>query len=151
MTFQEIYNLIPQYTEEQRKQIDSLYREELRKHSEKVVVLDDDPTGTQTVHGVYVYTSWEKETFDEAFASKDKIFYILTNSRSFTKQRTIQVHKEILKMELLWMARYSVRFSRRGEDILITVSIMYVRGKRCCLLQRQNLRRIQALDTIHRI
>lgn len=97
MTYQEINNLIPQYTEAQRLQIDFLYGEELRKHSEKVVVLDDDPTGTQTVHGVYVYTSWEKETFDEAFVSKNNMFYILTNSRSFTKQRTIQVHKEIAK------------------------------------------------------
>ena len=79
MTYQEINNLIPQYTEAQRLQIDFLYCEELRKHSEKVVVLDDDPTGTQTVHGVYVYTSWEKETFDEAFVSKNNMFYILTN------------------------------------------------------------------------
>lgn len=33
----------------------------------KIVVLDDDPTGIQTVHDVYVYTDWELSTLREAF------------------------------------------------------------------------------------
>ena len=28
----------------------------------KLVVLDDDPTGVQTVHDVYVYTDWSMES-----------------------------------------------------------------------------------------
>ena len=32
-------------------------REELRRFDRKVVVLDDDPTGVQTVHDVSVYTT----------------------------------------------------------------------------------------------
>jgi uncharacterized protein YgbK (DUF1537 family) len=49
----------------------------------KVVVLDDDPTGTQTVHDVAVLTSWEVETLRSEFNSVESCFYILTNSRSF--------------------------------------------------------------------
>ena len=48
----------------------------------KIVVLDDDPTGVQTVHDVYVYTRWDRETLTEAFREPDTMFFILTNSRS---------------------------------------------------------------------
>ena len=43
-------------------------REELRRFDRTVVVLDDDPTGVQTVHDVSVYTDWTEETFRAAGA-----------------------------------------------------------------------------------
>lgn len=61
----------------------------------KIVVLDDDPTGTQTVHGVPVYTHWDRRTLEEAFAETGAMFFILTNSRSFTAAETERVHREI--------------------------------------------------------
>lgn len=61
----------------------------------KLAVLDDDPTGIQTVHGVYVYTDWELSTIREAFGDENQLFYILTNSRSFAKARTEEVHRTI--------------------------------------------------------
>lgn len=48
----------------------------------KVVVLDDDPTGTQTVHDVPVLTMWDVATLRSEFAGPAPCFYILTNSRS---------------------------------------------------------------------
>ncbi len=61
----------------------------------KVVVLDDDPTGTQTVHGIPVLTDWSVETL-EAQLSKDlPAFYILTNSRSFTLDVAQSINAEI--------------------------------------------------------
>ena len=39
-----------------------LLAEELADLNRKIVVLDDDPTGIQTVHGIYVYTDWSPET-----------------------------------------------------------------------------------------
>jgi len=75
--------------------IDRLLREEYEKFDRKIVVLDDDPTGSQTVHDIHVYTDWSQETLDEAFASDEKLFYILTNSRSFTAAQTEQVHRDI--------------------------------------------------------
>jgi uncharacterized protein YgbK (DUF1537 family) len=61
----------------------------------KIIVLDDDPTGIQTVHDVYVYTDWHLETIQEAFQDANNLFFILTNSRSFSEDKTIQVHQEI--------------------------------------------------------
>ena len=59
------------------------------------MVLDDDPTGVQTVHDVSVYTDWSKESIKSGFEEKNKLFYILTNSRGFTIEQTIKAHKEI--------------------------------------------------------
>lgn len=61
----------------------------------KIVVLDDDPTGVQTVHDVSVYTDWSARSVLDGFASPETLFFILTNSRSFSEAKTIAVHREI--------------------------------------------------------
>ena len=48
----------------------------------KVVVLDDDPTGTQTVYDVPVVTTWGVAELARELADPGPVFYILTNSRS---------------------------------------------------------------------
>ena len=52
----------------------------------KVVVLDDDPTGTQTVHAVPVLTGWSVEALRQELANDLPALYILTNSRSLPLQ-----------------------------------------------------------------
>lgn len=47
-----------------------------------VVVLDDDPTGSQVVHDVPVLTAWEDSDLRWAFAHPARTFFILTNTRS---------------------------------------------------------------------
>lgn len=74
---------------------DVLLARELALCDKKVVVLDDDPTGTQTVHGVPVYTSWEPETLLRAFQEPGRIFFVLTNSRGMTVPQTTRAHREI--------------------------------------------------------
>ena len=61
----------------------------------KIVVLDDDPTGVQTVNGIYVYTAWDEETLLEAFRAPEQMFFILTNSRGLTARESRQQHEEI--------------------------------------------------------
>lgn len=50
-----------------------------------LVALDDDPTGTQTCHGINVLTVWDTATLIEEFRNTPKGagFFILTNSRAF--------------------------------------------------------------------
>ncbi len=55
---------------------------QVRAAGEKVVVLDDDPTGTQTVHGVPVLTEWSVEALCREFETDLPAFFLLTNSRS---------------------------------------------------------------------
>lgn len=53
-----------------------------RAAARKVVVLDDDPTGTQTVHGIPVLTTWSVDALAAELAGEHAAFYVLTNSRS---------------------------------------------------------------------
>ena len=48
----------------------------------KLVVLDDDPTGSQTVHGVDVLADFSEEALASALADPRACFYVLTNTRS---------------------------------------------------------------------
>ena len=68
---------------------------ELAKDRHKIVVLDDDPTGVQTVHDISVYTDWSYESVREGFEEENRLFYILTNSRGFTVEQTTKAHLEI--------------------------------------------------------
>jgi uncharacterized protein YgbK (DUF1537 family) len=61
----------------------------------KIVVLDDDPTGVQTVHGVSVYTSWDKESLMAGFNEPGSLFFVLTNSRGMARDETARVHQAI--------------------------------------------------------
>lgn len=61
----------------------------------KIVVLDDDPTGVQSVHDISVFTDWSKESIEKGFLSQNQMFYLLTNSRGLTEKETIQIHTEI--------------------------------------------------------
>ncbi len=47
-----------------------------------IIVLDDDPTGTQTVHGVPVLTEWTQGAIQKELDNQTPVFYILTNSRA---------------------------------------------------------------------
>lgn len=63
----------------------------------KIIVLDDDPTGVQTVHGVSVYTDWSLETIRAGFRERSPIFFILTNSRGLVASETEALHREIAR------------------------------------------------------
>ncbi|KAG6589640.1 hypothetical protein SDJN03_15063, partial [Cucurbita argyrosperma subsp. sororia] len=62
--------------------------EQLNERNSKIlVVLDDDPTGTQTVHDIDVLTEWTLDSLIEQFRKKPKCFFILTNSRSLSSEK----------------------------------------------------------------
>ena len=67
----------------------------IRDMKQKIVILDDDPTGVQTVNDVFVYTDWSVETFKRGLTEPKKLFFILTNSRGLTVPETRAVHTEI--------------------------------------------------------
>ena len=60
-----------------------------------VVALDDDPTGTQTVHDVWVIARWEIEDIRTVLADGEPAVYILTNSRSMTLAEAKAINREI--------------------------------------------------------
>lgn len=62
------------------EKVDALLADEIAAENTKIVVLDDDPTGVQTVHDISVYTDWEPESLVAGFDEDNKVFYVLTNS-----------------------------------------------------------------------
>ncbi len=63
----------------------------------KMVVLDDDPTGIQTVHGCLLITQWDEESVREGFADAEPFFYILTNTRAMTREEASRVTREAME------------------------------------------------------
>ncbi len=60
-----------------------------------VVVLDDDPTGTQTVHDVPVLTRWEESLLTRELECAETVLYILTNSRSLPPASADALNQEL--------------------------------------------------------
>jgi len=109
--------VIPFHTVEERSKTDAdkaeaLLSQAMEGFHKKLVVLDDDPTGVQTVHDVSVYTDWEEESIRKGFEEKESMFFILTNSRSFSVEETTKAHLEIA-------ARVAKTAGELGQDFMI--------------------------------
>ncbi len=86
---------IEKYPQPEKENTDILLEKALQSLDIKLVVLDDDPTGIQTVHGVSVYTDWTASSILEGFQEDSRLFFILTNSRAMTSEQSAKVHSEI--------------------------------------------------------
>ncbi|KAL4794061.1 NADP-dependent oxidoreductase domain-containing protein [Aspergillus venezuelensis] len=60
-----------------------------------LVVLDDDPTGTQTCHGINVLTVWDEAILTEELQQCNGSFFILTNSRALPPPEARDLIREI--------------------------------------------------------
>lgn len=60
-----------------------------------LVVLDDDPTGTQTCHDIDVLMTWDAQALESEFGLDPKGFFILTNSRALPSSEARQLILEI--------------------------------------------------------
>jgi uncharacterized protein YgbK (DUF1537 family) len=61
----------------------------------KIIVLDDDPTGSQTVHSCLLLTQWDVETLKLGLADAAPIFFILTNTRAMEPAQAAAVTQEV--------------------------------------------------------
>lgn len=72
---------------------------EIHKHhqiSDKtVVVLDDDPTGNQTIYDVPIITHGTIDDIEKEFSKKTPLFFILTNSRSLPENEAVLLTKQL--------------------------------------------------------
>ena len=63
----------------------------------KFVVIDDDPTGSQTVHDCLLLLKWDCSTLVKGFESESNLFFILANTRSLSENDAILTIEEICK------------------------------------------------------
>jgi uncharacterized protein YgbK (DUF1537 family) len=67
----------------------------LRKHLEKLVIVDDDPTGSQTVHSIPVLTRWDIDSLRSEMHNNLPAFYVLTNTRGMSLENARAINAEI--------------------------------------------------------
>ena len=102
--------------------VDAALNVEREAFDRKIIVLDDDPTGVQTVNGIHVYTDWTEESIAAGFAEENRMFFILTNSRAFQMAQTEEEHRTIA-------ARVAAEARRTGKKfMLISRSDSTLRG-----------------------
>ncbi len=65
-----------------------------------LLVLDDDPTGTQSVADLPVLTQWDVEDFAWAFSQSKPAVYVLTNTRSLDPAEAAARNEEVVRNAL---------------------------------------------------
>ncbi len=61
----------------------------------KIIVLDDDPTGSQTVHSCLLLMKWDVDTLVDGLRDSSPIFFVLTNTRALSPQEAKEVTQEV--------------------------------------------------------
>ncbi|MHB1566596.1 MAG: four-carbon acid sugar kinase family protein [Acidiferrobacter sp.] len=61
----------------------------------KIIVIDDDPTGSQTVHSCLLLTRWDPETLGIALRDPSPLFFVLSNTRSMAAAQAAAVTRDI--------------------------------------------------------
>ncbi|MGB3136472.1 MAG: four-carbon acid sugar kinase family protein [Nodosilinea sp.] len=61
----------------------------------KIIVLDDDPTGSQTVHSCLLLMHWDIDTLRQGLQDASPIFFVLTNTRALAPAAAEAVTREV--------------------------------------------------------
>jgi uncharacterized protein YgbK (DUF1537 family) len=85
-----------------------------------LVVLDDDPTGTQSVAGLPVLTAWTVADLRWAFAQPVPAFFVLTNTRSLTEDQATARNRDVVSALVEAARLENARFviASRGDSTL---------------------------------
>lgn len=105
-----------------REEMENDLKLEISGFDGKFIVLDDDPTGVQTVHDIDVFTDWTVESLKEGLLGEEKLFFVLTNSRGLTEEETTVLHKELAHNAILASKETGKKF------VLISRSDSTLRG-----------------------
>jgi uncharacterized protein YgbK (DUF1537 family) len=89
----------------------------------KIIVLDDDPTGSQTVHSCLLLMRWDVDTLRIGLEDDSPIFFVLTNTRSLTPQAAAVVTKEVCQN-----LQIALKASEIHDFILVSRSDSTLRG-----------------------
>ncbi|MBN3909760.1 MAG: four-carbon acid sugar kinase family protein [Nostoc sp. NMS1] len=81
----------------------------------KIIVLDDDPTGSQTVHTCLLLMHWDVDTLRSGLQDDSPIFFVLTNTRSLTPESATSVTKEVCQ-------NLKIALNAEGIDDFLIVS-----------------------------
>ena len=89
----------------------------------KIIVFDDDPTGSQTVKGCLLLLKWDYHTLLKGLRSKSNLLFILANTRSLSENEAKARLKEICQSLLYVFVHEGYKkedfiFVSRGDSTL---------------------------------
>ena len=89
----------------------------------KIIVFDDDPTGSQTVYGCPLLLNWQEETVSTGLANASSMLFVLANTRSMAPQKVEITIREICKsikqtLQNQKFAYEDILFVSRGDSTL---------------------------------
>lgn len=93
----------------------------------KIIVLDDDPTGSQTVHSCLLLTRWDVETLKQGLTDDAPLFFVLTNTRGMSATDAADLTREVC----INLREALKQLSAEGNDInpmLVSRSDSTLRG-----------------------
>ena len=92
----------------------------------KIIVIDDDPTGSQTVHSCPLLLRWDVETLRAGLADPSPLCFILSNTRAMMPEQAAQVMREIAGN--LRVVLQETAASAKAPPILVSRSDSTLRG-----------------------
>ena len=93
----------------------------------KIIVLDDDPTGSQTVHSCLLLTCWDPVTLQAALLDDAPLFFVLTNTRGMDAEHAAAVTREVCQNLKLALADLAAG-GRLINPLLVSRSDSTLRG-----------------------
>jgi uncharacterized protein YgbK (DUF1537 family) len=93
----------------------------------RIVVIDDDPTGSQTVHGCLLLTRWDTDTLVEALLDEAPLFFVLSNTRGMSATQAAAVTREIC-VNLRGALERLAGEGRRINPVIVSRSDSTLRG-----------------------
>ena len=95
----------------------------------KIIVLDDDPTGSQTVHSCLLLTQWDVETLTIALTDDTSpLFFVLTNTRGMSPERAADVTRDVCQNLKLALTFLNNNGQKGINPILVSRSDSTLRG-----------------------
>ncbi len=86
----------------------------------KIIILDDDPTGSQTVHSCLLLTRWDVATLQLGLNDASPLMFVLTNTRGMDATEAANVTREVcqnLKKALAGFDRPIILVSRSDSTL----------------------------------
>ena len=86
----------------------------------KIIILDDDPTGSQTVHSCLLLTRWDVRTLTLGLNDASPLMFVLTNTRGMGAAEATNVTREVcqnLKQALTGFKRPIIFISRSDSTL----------------------------------
>ena len=88
----------------------------------KIIVIDDDPTGSQSVHDCLLLLNWNYETLLKGLQSNSRLLFILANTRALqekeVKKRLKEICNNLYKISVENNLQDDLLFVSRGDSTL---------------------------------